>query len=232
LFTALHATGDYARELSEVRLARSELRRGDDLYVTEEARALAALGRSDEARAIANRLMSRQPASSVNINQLTIVALELKRHGAKAAGEALLSDIAAFALANESQLDSLAVASVLGAAGKYAESLARLEKLTATSTNQTRISRHGQVAALSGRRELAGQLAARITGATAAADMNRGYIAAASGDCPRAVAYFQGAHEKGFAFGAPGWWHNFVPTEPIWGCEAFNKLPPMKAPPR
>jgi hypothetical protein len=79
------------------------------------------------------------------------------------------------------------------------------------------------------RKDIADAASARITGDAAADHLWRGYIAAAGGDCQDAVAHFQTAIQKGRAFGAPGWWHQSAPTEPIWGCEAYQKLVPMKA---
>lgn len=229
---ALHATEDYGRELSEVRLARTELpNANENLYVAQEMRALAALGRVGELRAIVQRLMKRR-ADSVPVLQIQIAGLELKRHGRAQDGETLIAEAGAFAAANEGALDSLVAATALGLARRYDEALPRLERLANGSTVPVRVGRYGAFATLAGRRDVADQAMARLIalGETPQSYVWRGLMLAAAGRCEDAVSAFRTATEKGQAFGGGTFWHMDPATEPIWGCEAWKKLVPMRAP--
>jgi len=231
LMTALHATGDYERELAEVKLARTELLgANENTYYAQELEALAALGRVEELRAVVARQMVRR-IDSVNVIQLESAGLELKRHGHRQEGERVIAELAEFAMAHEAALDSLTVASALALARRYDEALPRLAKLAEGSSNYTRVGRYGVFATFAGKREIADQVMSRLTqmGDNATSHMWRGLLSAAAGNCEAAVADFRTGVEKGLLF-TTNWWHSDPSTEPIWGCEAFEKLPPMKAP--
>jgi TolB-like protein len=228
---ALHGAGDFARELSEVKLARAELPQATvNTYYVQELRALAALGRIDELRAVTTRLMAMRP-DSVPVVQIQTAGFELKRHGHKAEGEKLIAEVADFAAAHESAIDSLAFATALALARRYDVALPRLEKLATGSSAFVRVGRYAVFSVFAGRRDVGDRMMTRLAelGDVAPSHTWRGLLSASTGDCQGAVAHFRMAIERGQLF-STGFWHWDPSTEPIWGCEAFEKLPSMRAP--
>lgn len=230
--TALHATGNFTRELAEVQLARTELAGAtQDWFYPQELRALAGLHRLSEFQTVQRRLLAK-PRDSVNIDLMQTAALELQRHGYRAEGDALLREVATIALALEGSRDSIVVATALTAAGRHSEALERFAAMTAGSSAVARLGRYGAAAALAGRTEIASQMDARLAQVTTgtAAGWWRGMIAAARGDCSAAVGFLRTATEGGVSYGNGVWWHASPWIMPIAGCSAYESLPAMRAP--
>ncbi len=227
---ALHALADYQTDLAEVEIARSDLS-APERWVVQELRARAAMGQVDEVSAIVDRLLT-QAVGEVNLTQILNASQELKLHGHREEGEAVAARAAEFALANESALDSMAVAATLYHAGMFDEALPRLATLAEGSEDYVRVGAYGGAAALAGESEIADQVMTRLRemGNDRLSHLWRAYVSAAGGNCDAAVAHFGHALERRQVYAASSWRHQNRFTEPIWECEAWKELGAPKTP--
>jgi tetratricopeptide (TPR) repeat protein len=194
LSNAYHALGDYEGDLEVARQARQ--RRPESLdYFWHETRALAALGRLDEAAAIVDTMRSLSSREALG-DWLRDVAHALREHGYHAGAHEFFGDAIAWyesqALNNEALRGGLA--EVLYQAERWDEALPLYEELAAENPEvHTYLGALGRLAARRGEREEALRISERLRSAryppiqAMLATLERAKIAALLGDREEAM---------------------------------------------
>jgi TolB-like protein/tetratricopeptide (TPR) repeat protein len=222
---ALHELGDHAAELAatERQLSQFPTR---TVSLLNRARALAAVGRADDVRRLAERATDdRWPAEAVRRRALVEGSRELRAHGHGARARALLDRALAAPPADDSSLAAAEErALLLAEAERWSEARALLEGVLGRAPDRaTARGALGVVAARQGDRAEAQRaqavLAAAVPFALGRRTMWRARIASALGDRARAVALVQQALGEGYPVlqgyaGLPGRSPRFDYAEP------------------
>lgn len=229
LAEALHALGEYAEELAIAREERAMF--GDRPWaIVREARALAALDRIGEARAVLRELATLSPAATARRAQI-VGGLELRYHGHTAEGERELREALEWLLARDDARDSLvtrvAVARAQLYLGKPGEAVRLFREITEDYPE-----------ALGGLGYLGLSLAAGGRTAEARAVLTRierwsepylrgrdlywrGTITARLGEQDRAVELLQEAAAQGYTLSS---FHEDENLRPLWDHPPFQRL--------
>jgi DNA-binding SARP family transcriptional activator/TolB-like protein/tetratricopeptide (TPR) repeat protein len=222
---ALHELGNHTAELAatERQLGQFPTR---TVSLLNRARALAAVGRADDVRRLAERATDdRWPAEAVRRRALVEGSRELRAHGHGASARALLAGALAAPPADDSSLAAAEErALLLAEAERWSEARALLEGVLGRAPGRaTARGALGVVAARQGDRAEAQRaqavLAAPVPFALGRRTMWRARIASALGDRARAVALVQQALGEGYPVlqgyaGLPGRSPRFDYAEP------------------
>jgi tetratricopeptide (TPR) repeat protein/TolB-like protein len=228
LNNANHMLGDYTGELE---VARQGLQRlPTDLGLSfDEARALAALGRIDEVKALLAAMRSQNPEGWGEV--LSLVALELRAHGHREAAREILDEPIAWYLSQphaaygpRAQLaELLYIAERWGDAQRLYEQLAK--EHPDSLWNLTRL---GCLAARRGDRQMALRISAQLRASQNAyweayQTQWRAQIAALLGDRAQAVTLLYLSHNKGVPYG-PFEVHDEIDFESLHDYPPFQEL--------
>jgi serine/threonine-protein kinase len=207
LTRALHALGDYRRELAAAEQARAQF--PELLYMRlPKVRALAALGRIEELDAYLEDCLAQPSDSRLGTTPGSILdsaVIELRAHGQAQAADSVLQRLLGWlsgrpsAEAATEEVRRVRV-DALSLAGRWDEAQAAADSLSAAQPGPVYVGKRGVIAARRGDRAMAERLGAELAGMPSWRGQSsfwRGKIAAALNQRPQAIALLRDAVAQG-----------------------------------